>query len=148
MRWQGERQSDNVEDRRGVSPGQVAVGGGTWHDPDRADPELRHGGRSSGLIQKMGGRAAGRPAKAGRSAGPVQFSPEEQRQAALVKTTLAMTEDVWNEVFAKAGRKYAGTTFGSLSEPGANRGLRPGRHGGRAVLLSGRSSGLHRPGFL
>ena len=29
MRWQNERQSENVEDRRGVSPGQMAVGGGS-----------------------------------------------------------------------------------------------------------------------
>ena len=28
MRWQNERRSDNVEDRRGISAGQVAVGGG------------------------------------------------------------------------------------------------------------------------
>ena len=28
MRWQGRRESTNVEDRRGVSGGQVAVGGG------------------------------------------------------------------------------------------------------------------------
>src|SRR5208337_5129146 len=28
MRWQNERRSDNVEDRRGVSAGQIAIGGG------------------------------------------------------------------------------------------------------------------------
>ena len=28
MRWRGERQSSNVEDRRGFSGGKVAVGGG------------------------------------------------------------------------------------------------------------------------
>ena len=28
MRWQGERQSENVEDRRGLSGGRIAVGGG------------------------------------------------------------------------------------------------------------------------
>ena len=28
MRWQGRRESTNVDDRRGVSGGQVAVGGG------------------------------------------------------------------------------------------------------------------------
>ena len=28
MRWQNERRSDNVEDRRGISAGQVAIGGG------------------------------------------------------------------------------------------------------------------------
>ncbi len=28
MRWRGERQSENVEDRRGVSRGGMAIGGG------------------------------------------------------------------------------------------------------------------------
>jgi len=28
MRWQGRRQSTNVEDRRGVSGGKIALGGG------------------------------------------------------------------------------------------------------------------------
>ena len=28
MRWRGERQSDNVEDRRGVSRGGLVLGGG------------------------------------------------------------------------------------------------------------------------
>ena len=28
MRWRGERQSTNIEDRRGVSGGKIAVGGG------------------------------------------------------------------------------------------------------------------------
>ena len=28
MRWRGERQSSNIEDRRGMSAGKVAVGGG------------------------------------------------------------------------------------------------------------------------
>ena len=38
-------------------------------------------------------------------------SPEEERQAALVKTTLAMTEDVWSEIFAKDGRRYEKPTL-------------------------------------
>ena len=28
MKWQGRRKSDNVEDRRGLSGGKIAVGGG------------------------------------------------------------------------------------------------------------------------
>ena len=28
MRWRGERESTNIEDRRGLSAGRVAVGGG------------------------------------------------------------------------------------------------------------------------
>jgi len=28
MRWRGRRQSENIEDRRGISTGGVAIGGG------------------------------------------------------------------------------------------------------------------------
>jgi predicted metalloprotease len=28
MRWRGERQSTNIEDRRGLSGGKIAIGGG------------------------------------------------------------------------------------------------------------------------
>ena len=28
MRWRGERQSENIEDRRGMSRGGMAIGGG------------------------------------------------------------------------------------------------------------------------
>jgi predicted metalloprotease len=52
----------------------------------------------------MGG--AQQAAQARQGAPPVAAGPEEERQAALVKTALAMTEDVWSEIFAKAGRKY------------------------------------------
>ena len=145
MRWQDERQSDNVEDRRGVSAGQVAIGGGIGTILIVLIMSFLTGEDPRALMQRMR-HPAGRAAKQ-LVGGPVQLSPEEQRQADLVKATLAMTEDVWNEIFAKAGRKYQ-NPFGSLFEPGEDRWLRPGRHGGRSVLLPGRSEGLHRPGLL
>jgi uncharacterized protein len=103
MRWENERQSDNVEDRRGVSPGQMAVGGGIGTILIVLLMSLLTGADPRALLQRFGGA---QQAAQQRQAGPVKASPEEEREAALVKTALAMTEDVWSEIFAKAGRKY------------------------------------------
>ena len=104
MRWQNERQSENVEDRRSISPGQMAVGGGLGTILIVLLISFFTGADPRGLLQRMGG--AQQAAQARQGAPPVAAGPEEERQAALVKTALAMTEDVWSEIFAKAGRKY------------------------------------------
>ncbi len=98
MRWEGRRQSGNVEDRRGRGAGGgMAMGGGlgmlvlvlvVW----------MLGGDPVALIQQTGGGI-------GRSA-EVQSSPEEERTVAFVKTVLADTEDIWHEEFSRMGRSY------------------------------------------
>lgn len=104
MRWRGGRQSENVEDRRGLSTGTMVGGGlGTLVvvllaaflgvDPR---PFLR-------LMQQ-----AGPPPGAG---GPAQqreadLTPEQIEQGEFVRSILAMTEDVWSEQFAKMGQRY------------------------------------------
>ncbi len=101
MRWQNERRSDNVEDRRGVSAGQVAIGGGigtilivlVMSFLTGADPRV--------LMQRM---QVAQPGAAQQKQAP--RSPEEESQVDFVKATLAMTEDVWTDLFAKAGMKY------------------------------------------
>jgi predicted metalloprotease len=101
MRWQGERRSENVEDQRGISPAGLAVGGGLGTIIIvliaaflGADPRM--------LLQQLGGAQPG-AARPGQAA---PKNPEEEQQADFVKATLAMTEDVWNDVFAKAGKRY------------------------------------------
>jgi predicted metalloprotease len=103
MRWQNERQSENVEDRRGVSPGQMAVGGSIGTILIVLLASLLTGADPRVLLQQFGAGQQAAPQKQG---APGSKDPAEERQAALVKTTLAMTEDVWSEVFAKAGRRY------------------------------------------
>lgn len=34
MKWQGRQGSDNVEDRRGMTPGRMAIGGGIGNNSD------------------------------------------------------------------------------------------------------------------
>jgi uncharacterized protein len=112
MKWEGNRQSDNVEDRRGA-PG---MGGGMGP---------RIGGRGIGLgtivIALIGGWIFGiNPfallgllggAGSGPSAPPVQQQPgprppANDPSAAFVSTVLASTEDVWGTQFKAAAGSY------------------------------------------
>jgi uncharacterized protein len=106
MKWEGERQSDNVEDRR-------AGGGGGFGLPI--------GGRSIGLgtvavavvagwifgINPLTllGLAGGGPAPVEQQAS-AQRPPADDRNAAFVSTVLADTEDVWREVFRAGNAQY------------------------------------------
>jgi uncharacterized protein len=90
MRWEGDRQSENVEDRRGMGGPLMVAGGGIGtviiivlallfgRDPAQVRQQLNPGQTSE---QKSGG--------------PVKASPEEERLVSFVKTVLADTEDVW-----------------------------------------------------
>lgn len=102
MKWEGNRESSNVEDRR--------AGGGLG------------GGRSLGLgtlvIALIAGwvfginpltvlgllEGASPPAQVQNA--PAQRPPADDRMARFVSTVLADTEDVWREEFAKAGGSY------------------------------------------
>lgn len=112
MKWQGERQSENVEDRRGEGP--MGGGGGGF----------RIGGRGIGLgtivIALVGGwifginpltilgvlSGGGMPDTAVVQQGPAQRPPADDKMAAFVSTVLADTEDVWKQQFAAMGRTY------------------------------------------
>ena len=98
MRWREGRQSDNVEDRRGMGGKGLAVGGiGSvvvliiafllGVDPSR----LLSGGDSS----PAPGTQATRPA-----------NPEEDELKAFSSSVLANTEDVWADIFRQNGQQY------------------------------------------
>jgi uncharacterized protein len=111
MKWEGERQSDNVEDRRDDGGG----GGGFG---------LPIGGRGIGLgtvaIALVAGwifgvnpltvlgllsGGGGAPVPAQQQA-PAHRPPADDRAAAFVSTVLADTEDVWTKVFQSGGGQY------------------------------------------
>ena len=102
MRWEGERQSENLEDRRRMGPGGMAIGGG-------AALLIVLVGLLLGLdpndINQLLNNPPGAP-----GAGPVAVdedeSPEEVRSREFAATILAFTEDVWGDLFRKAGRRY------------------------------------------
>jgi uncharacterized protein len=118
MRWQGRRQSENVEDRRASGGGGggpvLAMGGGVGTiilviivllmggDP-RALLNLvnQRGGGGGGGVQLPGGGGAPADPNA-----PVEESPEEAQLREFVSVVLAETEEVWTQVFAEQGERY------------------------------------------
>ena len=104
MKWEGNRESDNVEDRRSSG------GGGGFG-----------GGRSIGIgtvvLALIGwgvfginplttiGVLSGVDAPQVQQA-PAQRPPGDDRQAAFVSTVLASTEDVWGQIFQQGGAQY------------------------------------------
>ena len=108
MKWEGNRESDNVEDRRDESGG--ASGGFL-------------GGRSIGIgtivVALLGGwvfginpltilnvLSGGAPPAQVQQQAPAHRPPADDRMAKFVSTVLADTEDVWKDVFAKGGATY------------------------------------------
>ena len=109
MKWEGQDQSSNVEDRRGGS------GGGG---------RLPIGGRGIGLgtvavalvagwifginpLTVLGLLSGGAPVGQEQVAqGPAQRPPANDKAAAFVSTVLRDTEVVWNQVFQASGSTY------------------------------------------
>ena len=103
MQWLGRRESSNVDDRRGLSGGKVAAGGGiasvvvyliySFLSGNSVDP--------SQIQQKLSPQTD--------QSAPL--SPEEQKaddqRASFVKVVLAETEDVWNTIFTENGKQYS-----------------------------------------
>src|SRR5262245_9680610 len=104
MRWQGERESENVEDRRGFSGGRMMVGGGLGTLIIvilallfGADP------------RQYLGTGGGTPAPGVATSRPT--NSEEEQLKHFVGVVLAKTEDVWTDVFQKSGRHYRDPTL-------------------------------------
>jgi len=102
MKWRGERESDAVEDRRGmrIGPGGALIGGAgvllvllfsvlTGTDPTQVLELLQGASRVDG--------GASEP-------GPVGAPADETGKFAAV--VLASTEDAWSEIFAERGQEY------------------------------------------
>ena len=99
MRWMGDRESGNVEDRRGMGGG-IAAGGGllglvvlvisllTGHDPGSLQPANPDSGNAPG-------------------AHSTASSAREEEEKKFVSVVLADTEDVWHELFRQRfGKNY------------------------------------------
>lgn len=109
MRWRGERQSDNIEDRRGLSRGGMAIGGGLGGiviliiallfgaDPRQLLEQLPN--------QDAPGTQTSRPT-----------NPQEEELKQFVRTVLASTEDVWTDQFRQLGRQYRKPTLVLFSD--------------------------------
>lgn len=96
MRWQSERRSENVEDRRGMPSGRVMAGGGLGMLILVVVIALL-GGDPMALLQQAGNQ----PAAVNQPADGAQDELKE-----FVQAVLADTEDVWRDLFRQQGRQY------------------------------------------
>lgn len=105
MRWRDRRQSENIEDRRGMSGRRLAVGGGLGSiivlvlalllgaDPRQLLEQMPDTGGS-------GVQTSSRPASA-----------EEEELKKFVGVVLAETEDAWGAIFQQMGKRYRKPTL-------------------------------------
>lgn len=99
MRWEGDRQSENVEDRRSFAPGPIAISGGLGTIILVVVVALL-GGDPMALLQQAPPPGGGGPP----AAAPAPAGADKDRE--FVAVVLADTEDVWNELFRRMGRRY------------------------------------------
>jgi len=106
MRWRGERESDNVEDRRGMSGGgRIAVGGGLGTLIIiiiavilGADPRQ--------ILQQVPTDTTPSTSQA-----PRPGNAEEDELKKFVSVVLGKTEDVWEDIFRQNGKQYRDPTL-------------------------------------
>jgi uncharacterized protein len=99
MLWKGRRQSENIEDRRGLTGRGVAVGGGLGALAI-AVIVLLLGGNPEEVMQNL---------QTARPQGQEQaraLTAEEKELGEFVGVILADTEDVWNQVLRQEGTEY------------------------------------------
>ncbi|MDU6682091.1 MAG: neutral zinc metallopeptidase [Enterobacteriaceae bacterium] len=105
MRWQGRRESNNIEDRRDESGGPVIQG-----------PGFRLPGGKGGIILlvivifasyygvDLTGLITGEPVN--NSSQQRTITPQEDEAAKFTSVIFATTEDTWGQLFEKMGRHY------------------------------------------
>ncbi len=103
MRWRGERQSSNIEDRRGIGP-KVAVGGGLGTVVILI-LALLFGADPRQLLEQV----PSEPSSGVQSSRPL--NPEEEELRQFVGVVLAKSEDVWQDVFRRNGSQYREPTL-------------------------------------
>lgn len=99
MKWLGRRQSDNVDDRRGMSGGKIAAGGGIIGVIVLLI-SMFTGGDTSILNDIQSQVQSGEPTETR------ELTEQEKEMGDFVRTVLADTEDVWAKIFSEQGLTY------------------------------------------
>lgn len=108
MKWRGNRESSNVEDRRaggGGMPG-VRLGGGRGIGLGTVAIALVAGWLLGVNPLTLLGILAGDPMSPSSQQAPAQRTPIDDELGRFVSVVLADTEDVWKEIFAENGGRY------------------------------------------
>ncbi|MEX2048073.1 MAG: neutral zinc metallopeptidase [Gemmatimonadota bacterium] len=106
MRWRGSRQSGNIQDLRGSRAVRAGGIGGGLGLVILVVVTLM-GGNPLELLQAVGGGGGAAPAADGQP----DSAPPTDEMGAYLSAVLAMTEDVWSEIFAEAGAEYREPTL-------------------------------------
>ncbi|MEO8719592.1 MAG: neutral zinc metallopeptidase [Ginsengibacter sp.] len=102
MQWQGRRQSTNVDDRRGISGGGLAFGGGVIGVIFILAKFFLGGGDLNDLQQLVPPQQQEMTA---------EQKAAEETESSFVKVVLADTEDVWTKLFNDMNRTYTDPTL-------------------------------------
>ncbi|MBA3514450.1 MAG: neutral zinc metallopeptidase [Pyrinomonadaceae bacterium] len=105
MRWREGRQSENVEDRRGIGRGGMAIGGGLGGIVILVIALLL-GADPRQLLEQLPSEGQNPATQSSRPT-----NPEEEELRQFVGAVLADTEDVWNNTFRQLGRQYRNPTL-------------------------------------
>ena len=112
MRWEGRRQSDNIEDRRGMRVSRGGLVGGGLGTLAIALLIMFMGGDPTAVLQGVGdGQGGGQVTSV-----PYEPGPQEEEWKQQTAVALADTEDVWTKIFADMGGAYRAPTLVLFSQ--------------------------------
>ncbi|NRT54415.1 KPN_02809 family neutral zinc metallopeptidase [Sphaerotilus uruguayifluvii] len=113
MKWEGQRESDQIEDRRdgggGGGGGGIRIGGGRGVGLGTIAVALVASwvfGINPGTVISVLGSLQGGQAPVSQSTQGTPHAKPQDESARFVSTVLASTEDVWGQVFSESGRQY------------------------------------------
>ena len=104
MRWREGRQSSNIEDRRGLGGGGIAIGG--LGGIVILILALLFGADPRQLLEQMPSESTNPATGSSRST-----NPEEEELRQFTAAVLGDTEDVWNEIFRQMRSQYREPTL-------------------------------------
>ena len=106
MRWRDQRESDNIEDRRGVSGRGIAIGGGGFGLLVIVILALLCGQDPRKLLSQLpSGQGGGAPI------GQPQAPPAQDDTRKFVASVLGSTEDAWTDILRREGVAYRKPTL-------------------------------------
>lgn len=105
MEWEDRQESENVEDRRGLSGGKIALGGGTILI---LLVGLLFGVDPQQLMNLIGPGQQQQPGQPGEQR---QVNPQEEPQRHFAAVIFGDTERIWGELFQRMGKRYEKPTL-------------------------------------
>lgn len=109
MKWEGNRESDNVEDRRDGGGGGFSFGGGSFGIGTVVVALVASyflGVNPLTVLNLLNGGNISTGHVVSEQQAPARHPPVNDQMAKFVSTVLADTEDTWTELFKESGSRY------------------------------------------